>query len=144
MARRKLNEINKFGGTKELGSMVEKDAVDAPVKDIHWSAQDIETQSETHLEDDKGIGAPAMVRMFEFAVNRQVFIERNPTKQDLFNYHIKGIEMSLWKDGLKLMTDVEPKVVMDGDLYRIFVGAAPARGQKVFENPITLSTLIHG
>ncbi len=103
----------------------------------------IETKSETHLEDDKGTGGAAIIRMFEFAANPIAFKQHKPTKQELFNYHAKGIEVMLWKDGMKVLTEVDPKVTINQkkSKYRIFVGAVPQKGHLLTERPQTLSQI---
>ena len=105
----------------------------------------VETQSETHLEDDVGYGDAAIVRMFEFAVNPEAFQQYTPTRQELFNYHYKQIEIALWGDGLKVMPDVNPTINMSKDKtkYRIFVGAKPMKGHILTERPRTLSQIAH-
>lgn len=130
----------------ETKHIVEENAIDAPVKDIHWEASQIDTESETHLEDDEGYGGVAVVRMFEFSKNPQSFRDHPPTKQELFNSHLKGIEVMLWKDGLQIMPEVEPRVGVGKKKYRIFVGAEPARGHMLPWNvkPQKLGEITHG
>lgn len=103
----------------------------------------LEAQSKTHLEDDTGVGEAAIIRCFEFAANPEVFKQHKPTKQELFNYHSKGIEIMLWKDGMKVMPEVNPKVLLNkkGTKYQIFVGAQPMKGHLLQEKTRTLSQL---
>lgn len=105
----------------------------------------VEAKSETHLEDDAGVGDAAIIRMFEFGANPQAFKEHLPTKQELFNHHLKQIEITLWQDGMKIMTDVEPKLNINKaqTKYRIFVGAKPMKGHILSEKPQTLSQIVH-
>lgn len=109
-------------------------------------AQQLEVQSQTHLEDDKGEGKAAIVRCFTFGMNVASFREVQPTKQQLFNHHLKGIEIALWKDGLQILTDVTPRIVFNEKklTYQIFVGAVPMRGHILREQPKTLKELVHG
>jgi hypothetical protein len=120
--------------------------LDAPVKDVHYDLQNLEVKSTTNLEDDQGDGGAAIVRMFEFGMNPQAFAQYRPTKQELFNSHYKGIEMALWKDGMKVLPDVNPKIVVNekAGKYMIFVGAQPMRGHILQERPKTLKELVHG
>lgn len=105
----------------------------------------IETQSKTHLEDDEGTGGTAVVRSFEFSANPEAFRQHTPTRQELFNYHHKQIEIALWADGLKVMPDVAPKVTISKkkDKYRIIVSAKPMRGRWVYAKPQKLADIIH-
>src|SRR3990167_9740756 len=121
LKKSQVKEVSSFGGVEEKGII--KDQYD-------WSAQTVETQSETHLEDDTGHGEAAIIRMFEFAMNPEVIKKVKPTRQDIFNSHYKGIEIALWKDGMKVLPEVNPRIVIDEKAmkYRIFVGARPMRG----------------
>lgn len=109
-------------------------------------AQELQVESKTHLEDDLGGGGSAIIRVFEFGINPVTFSQYQPTKQDLFNSHHKGIEIALWRDGLKVVPDVNPRIVVDIEhgVYRIFVGAQPMRGHSLIEQPRTLGQQIHG
>ena len=83
------------------------------------------------------------MRTFEFGANPKVFKLKNPTKQEVFNDHLKGMEAMLWGDGLKPMTEVEPRLVFSKNKkkYRIFVACQPLMGQVVLERPQTLSQI---
>lgn len=131
-------EVAKFGGTDNLGKTV--------LNKHEHEVSTIETQSKRHLEDDIGEGGAAIIRRFTFGMNLEEFKERRPTKQDIFNYHIKGIEVMLWRDGMKVMTEVEPRIMFDTKLarYSIFVGARPAKGHILREVPRTLTQVAHG
>ncbi len=144
MAKRKVKEVKSFGGSRHIGNVVEENAKDAPVKDVNYDLQDLEVQSKTKLEDDQGGGGAAIVRMFEFGMNLHAFHEARPTKQELFNSHYKGIEVALWKDGLKVIPEVNPRIVVDDKTarYKIFVGAKPMKGHILKEQPRTLSEMI--
>lgn len=148
MAKRskKTVDVQKFGGVDDVGSFVERNAIDAPVKDVGYDLKDIEVESQTHLEDDHGGGGAAIIRMFQFGMNPQAFKEYVPTKQELFNSHYKGIEMALWKDGMSVMPEINPRIVVDSksNKYMIFVGAKPMKGHLLQEQPRTLAEQIHG
>ncbi len=136
--KQKTVEVQKFGGTEALGT-IKKDGYDHEVSNI-------EAQSKTHLEMDEGHGSPVVIRCFEFAMNPEAIKYAQPNKQTLFNSHYKGIEMALWKDGFKVMPDVQPRVLIDEEAmrYKIFVGARIARGHILNVNPLTLTQIAHG
>jgi len=117
-------------------------------KDINWEAKQGVVESSTKLEDDTGHGDAIVVRSFDYKANPEAFRLHTPSKQELFNAHIKQIEVHLWTDGLKVMTDVSPKVMLSKkkDGYRIVVGAEPMRGQSfsLRDKPQTLSEIAHG
>lgn len=105
----------------------------------------IDVQSDTKLEQDSGSGKKVIVRCYEFASNPEAFKQHKPSKQQLFDYHKKGIEIQLWSDGLKQIPEVEPKIIISKNKknYRIYVGAEPQHGQVILEQPKTLSQIAH-
>lgn len=127
----------------ETKQLLEENAHGAPVKDVLWNANEINVESETKIQDDAGVGEAAIIRMFEFAINFQAFQEHKPTKQELFNSHYKGIEAMLWRDGMKVIPEVNPKIILGKKKYRIFVGAKPQRGHLLHERPQTLSQVFN-
>jgi hypothetical protein len=150
-----LNEVKSVNtDTKEVVTgtalegkqVLETNAKGAPVSDVLWNTSEINTESETKLEDDKGEGGVAIIRKFEFAANPIAFKQYKPTKQELFNSHAKQIEIMLWQDGMKLLADVNPKITINKSKtkYRIFVGAEPQKGHLLREVPKTLSQITHG
>jgi len=130
----------------DLKQLIQQDAPDAPVKDVAWEASQASAESSTHLEDDAGYGEPIVIRMFEFAVNPEAFKAHKPTAQELFNTHLRGIEVMLWKDGLQILPEVEPRMQMGKKKYRIFVGAKASRGNILpwQVKPQTLTEVAHG
>lgn len=112
-----------------------------------WGTHDIsqvEVASDTHLENDVGSGKVVIIRCFEFAANPEAFAQHTPTKQELFNYHSKGIEGLLWADGMAVVPEVEPRIVVNKKQtkYHIFVGATPSRGHLLSEQPATLKDIL--
>lgn len=109
---------------------LEKDAIEAPIKDIPWEGEELAVESNYKLSDDKGEGRAVVLRFFEFGANTETFKIHKPTAQELFNTHIKGMESLLWRDGLKPFTDVEPRLMFSKDKtkYRFILAAIPLRG----------------
>lgn len=108
-----------------------------------WLAQTLETESQTHLEDDEGTGDAAIIRMFEFKVNPEAFKQITPTEQELFASHERGIAALLWRDGMTPLDTVTPRITFSKNkkTYRIFIGAKPAKGHLLQERPKTLSQI---
>lgn len=129
------------GKLTEKREVAGKTVVDKDPYDVEYA----EAHSGVNLEDDRGEGGAAIIRRFEFGVNPQAFAEHQPTTQDLFNAHLKGIEIALWRDGLQPMTEIEPRLLFSKDKtrYAIFVGAVPAKGHLLHEKPQTLSEVLH-
>ena len=111
-------------------------------KDIDWEGQEIEV----HSDELKGgeTGNAVIMRFFDFKANPVAFKANPPTVQDLFNIHSKEIELSLWKDGLKPIVEVNPRFMQSKDTkhYRFVVAASPLRGQMVNQAPQTLTELL--
>ena len=134
----KVHQVAKFGGTEELGS--------AMFRGDKHEVSSIEVNSDTKLQQDKGEGKTVLVRCFVFAIDPETFKVYTPTKQELFNSHYKGIETALWRDGMKVIPEVNPRIVVmqQEGKYRIFVGAQPMKGHILKEQPKTLTEQIHG
>lgn len=151
MAKRKsketTKEVAKFGGVDNLGTV--KTDLHSPFKEQNYDASAVEAQSQTKLEDDLGEGNAVVIRSFTFQMNLEkpeLFIERAPSKQEIFNSHIGGIEMALWKDGLKVYDEVAPRMTFDVQKlqYTIFVPAVPRNGYLLQQKPQTLTEIAHG
>lgn len=138
MARvKKFKDVQKFGGTDNLGQV--------KLNGHDHDAANVEASSETKLEHDEGHGDAAVIRRFTFGINPESFQKHTPTKQELFNAHYKGIEVALWRDGMKVMPEVEPRVAMEAEKgqYHIYVGAKPMKGHMLMQKPQTLSEIAH-
>ncbi len=136
------NSTDVFGGSVDKAELESKGIQG-------WDkAQELGASSETHLEDDQGEGDPMILRQFIFGINPIAFAEAKPAKQDLFNHHLKGIELSLWKDGLQLWDGVEPRIHIDSKKmqYTIYVTAIPSRGNmfSALHAPKKLTEILHG
>ncbi len=122
--------------------VIEKDAKNAPTKDIQWEGEELQATSKTKIEDDKGTGTPIVIRFFEFGANPQAFKEHKPTAQELFNGHRKGLEALLWRDNLRPYEGVEPRLQFSKDKshYRIILTCIPTSFNTI--NTQTLSQLL--
>lgn len=121
-----------------------KTALETDGKTHAWDAVQDQVQSDTYLEDDEGYGGAAIIRQFRFGANPLAFSQHKPTKQELFNSHLKQIELLLWKDGMKILTDVSPRIILesDGSGYAIIVGAKPQRGHILSKTPNLLKDFV--
>lgn len=126
--------------------LVEENAHNAPVKDVAWQGQTLDTESDISFSEDTGSGEAIVVRCFTFGANAEAFKIHKPTKQELFNTHYKQIEIFLWKDGLMVVPEIMPRIhiAKNKKFYSIFVGAKPQRGHVLYEKPQTLNQLVHG
>lgn len=124
---------------------VEKNARNTPskkVEDIQWEGEEVSAQSETKLESDTGTGKPIVIRFFDFGANPLVFKQHQPTAQELFDSHRKGIESLLWRDGLKPIEGIEPRLMFSKDKssYRFVITCVTS--QALVDTPKTLSQLL--
>lgn len=134
----KTLEVSKFGGIEKVA--------ETTINRDPYEVSTMEAESTTKLEHDEGFGAAVVLRCFEFKANPEAFKQGAPTKQDLFNSHLKGIELALWKDSLTIWPDVEPRMLIDEktSTYKIWVAGKPMRGAKLYQEPQTLNQLAHG
>lgn len=135
----------------------EESPIDVIIKDKDkiepdWQAKTVEAESETKLESDTGEGDVKDIRFFTFAANPEAFQQHLPTAQELFQSHLKQIEIELWKDGWTPDTSVPPRFLLMKDKktknvthYQLVVVATPAKGHLLSwkEQPKTLTELIN-
>ena len=142
--KKKALDVQKFGGVEELGKVKMQEGLDE--KGVDYELSHIEEQSKTTLEADVGHGDAVVIRRFTFGMNPVAFREGRPDKQQLFNYHSKGIEIALWRDGLKVVPEINPRIVINEKemVYDIFVTAKVARGHLLNAAPQTLTQITNG
>lgn len=92
--------MEKISETKQI---IESNAKDAPVKDILWNAQEMQTEGVRII--DPGVGREVVVRHFFFKSIPLPKGVPKPTKRELISYYKRLIEMSLWSDGLIVRED---------------------------------------
>lgn len=137
----KIKDVSKFGGVDELGQV--------QLDGHRHDASSVEAKSQTNLEHDEGVGDAVVIRCFTFQMNLEkpeVFLECRPSKQELFNSHLRGIEMALFRDGMKIFPDSAPRLTFDVKKmqYSIFIAAKPMRGYLLEQRPQTLTEIVHG
>lgn len=139
MAKRvKKLDVQQFSGVEDIGR--------AKLNGNTHHLNSIAVESDTKIQADQGQGEAAIIRCFSFKANPETFHQRPPSTQDLFNAHHQGIEIALWKDGLKAVVEIAPRVVFDQHtgIYQIFVTARPKKGYELLERPKTLIELTNG
>jgi hypothetical protein len=111
--------------------IISDEFIDTTREEGDYTGQTIEVHSETKLESDKGEGRGVVMRTFEFAASPIIFQNGTPNPQDIFNSHLKGIEATLWTDGLEPMVELEPRLIFTPtrDKYLILVWARVQKGQ---------------
>lgn len=90
-----------------------------------WHGQEVETEQVQMF--DEGKGDKFILRHFEYALSPDINADELD-KQQLFNHHWKEIEMTLWEDGFTVVKEIDPRIVIQPDRYRIFVTCRPRVG----------------
>jgi hypothetical protein len=119
------------------GKLIEKDAIDAPVKDIEWKAQEMEAPVSDPLADD-GSGKEVILRRFQFQFPPN--LPTKPTKKEILAFHKDKLNIFLWKDELELIQT--PKVRVHKTGYDIFATCIAKKGSLIFEKPKLLQHAI--
>lgn len=126
--------------------MKNKKLNDAVLDGHKYEVEQVQTESKTHLEDDKGQGGEIILRFFEYTANPETFKDRIPSGQQLLNAHLKEMEIKLWQDGLKPDPRIEPRLLFSKDRthYKFVIGCRLGTGQILTETPMTLTEVAHG
>lgn len=110
-----------------------------------WIDQDLAVKADTPLIDS-ATGKPVIIRMFDFSWAKGITKEQKEIsksdKQGFFNSHAKYIRDFLWKDGLSIREDHDPKMLFNKKGYRIAVMCEARFGVSVFDKPTTLQNIM--
>ncbi len=116
---------------------LEKDAVDAPVKDIKWYGK--EDRTEDKSIHDVGKGEAIVIRMFEYKFPPT--LEVLPTRDELITpQYLKDLKTKLWADALRMV--LEPRVEITKEGCKIFVPCQATSGNSFIEEPKLLQEWI--
>ena len=112
-----------------------------------WTEQELAVKAGDPLADS-GKGKSLVIRVLDFKFEsnvKQAEIQcAKNNKQEFFNTHAKYIRDFLWKDGLKIREDHDPKLLFRKNGYRIAVLCEARLGVNVFEKPTTLQNIFKG
>lgn len=88
--------------------------------DEKWIGEELEVTSDKPLED-AGTGDKYSIRTFYFKFHPDIVNGKKklPTKQELFNAHLKQIELEIWKDGMAVEKHQEPQLKYNKEGYAI-------------------------
>ena len=102
-----------------------------------WYTKEGETKDESL--HDKGKGEEVLIRMIEFKLNPG--LAETPTKEQILTpEYIKQIDVQLWSDGLRRVS--EPRMNIDKEYCRIGVPCVPRTGQSFLDKPKLLQEWI--
>ena len=110
-----------------------------------WIDQDLAVKADTALIDS-GTGKKVIIRKFEFEWDDKIKPEDKMNaeynKQGFFNSHAKYIKDFLWKDGLSVLENQDPKMVFNKKGYMIVVACEAKFGVSIFEKGMTLQDIL--
>ena len=109
-----------------------------------WTEQELAVKAGNPLVD-AGTGKSLIIRVFDFKFEpktKQADIQRaKNNKQEFFNMHAKYIKNFLWKDGLAIREDHDPKLLFTKIGYKIAVLCEAKLGVNIFAKPTTLQNI---
>ena len=104
--------------------LTEMAAKDAPVKDIHWQGEEIDTSTKI---EDSATGRPIILRSFDFELPKDLPKEQLPNKTQLVTFHKSKIIAFLWKDELELIEEL--RITKTGNRkFKIFAVCQARKG----------------
>ena len=110
-----------------------------------WTDQDLAVKADTALIDS-GTGKKVIIRVFDFQwaknLNKQDIQQIKFNKQALFNAHANFIKSFLWKDGLSVLENEDPKLMFAKGGYKIAVACEARFGLNIFEKGNTLQDIL--
>ena len=110
-----------------------------------WTDQDLAVKADTPLIDS-GTGKKVIIRKFDFEWKKGVKLEDKMNaqynKQAFFNSHAKYIRDFLWKDGLSILENQDPKMIFNDKGYIIAIATEARFGASIFDKPTTLQDIM--
>lgn len=106
-----------------------------------YRGQTIEVRSDTHLEDDRGVGDPIYLKGFLFALNPEEFNKREYSAQEVFDMFSRGIESMLWTDGLSVDKDLAPTVTYKNQRTHVLITVWAKPRHAILDKTKTLSEI---
>jgi len=129
------NEIKEFKGQEHKGF----------AEGHEWKEQELAVKAGQPLVDS-GTGKKVIIRKFEFDWKKGLQPEdrmlAQANKQDFFNKHARYIRDFLWKDGLSILENQDPKMMFNDKGYVIVVATEARFGVSIFEKGTTLQEIM--
>lgn len=133
-------EIKEFKGQEKKG--IERGVA----SENEWTEQDLAVKAGQPLVDS-GTGRQVVIRMFDWKWDKKVKPEQimaaKANKQQLFNSHAKYIRQFLWKDGLSIREDHDPKLIFTRGGYRIAIVCEARLGMPFDKRSKTLQDVLN-
>lgn len=129
------NQIKEFKGQEHKGM----------AEGFEWKEQELAAKAGTPLIDP-AVGKKIIIRKFEFEWKKGIKTEERMNaqynKQEFFNSHAKYIKDFLWKDGLSILENQDPKMIFNNKGYVIVVATEARWGVSIFDKPTTLQQIM--
>ncbi|MEK6882318.1 MAG: hypothetical protein AABY22_22050 [Nanoarchaeota archaeon] len=110
-----------------------------------WIDQDLAVKADTPLIDS-ATGKKIIIRKFEFEWDKKIKLQDKMNaqydKQAFFNSHAKYIKDFLWKDGLSVLENQDPKMIFNEKGYVIAIACEAKLGVSIFEKGMTLQDIL--
>ena len=110
-----------------------------------WTDQDLATKADIPLIDS-AIGKKVIIRTFDFewkkGMKTQDKMNAQYNKQAFFNSYAKYIRDFLWKDGLSILENQDPKMIFNKKGYRIAIACEARFGVSIFDKATTLQGIM--
>ena len=110
-----------------------------------WTDQDLATKADTPLIDS-ATGKKVIIRTFDFEWKKGMKIQDKMNaqynKQEFFNSHAKYVRDFLWKDGLSILENQDPKMIFNKKGYRIAIACEARFGVSIFDKATTLQGIM--
>lgn len=107
-----------------------------------WEGQEVQVNSDPVI--DPGTGETVLMRVFDFGANPEALKRDKPSKQQIFDNHIKQIQTMLWSDGLEPMKELNPliQVSKKKEKYRIILWCRARAGVVWSDKPQNLQDIM--
>lgn len=110
-----------------------------------WIDKDLAVKADVPLIDS-ATGKKVVIRVFDFnwakGLKTEDKMNAQYNKQGLFNSHASFLKSFLWKDGLKILENEDPKLTFTKTGYRIAIACEARLGLNIFEKGFTLQNLM--
>ena len=110
-----------------------------------WTEQDMATKAGMPLVDS-ATGKKVIIRTFDYNWDKKMKPEEiemiKLDKQGFFNSHARYIKDFLWKDGLSVLENQDPRLIFNKKGYRIAVACEAKFGASIFEKGMTLQDIM--
>lgn len=131
---------DKLHSSRNLEDHIEQQFTTTDGKD-GWLGQELQVNSDPLI--DLQTGDNVLLRVFDFGANPENLKRDKPTKQQLFDSHVKQIMTMLWSDGLEPAKEINPLIQISKkkEKYRILMWCRAKSGVAWADTPQSLQEI---